>query len=167
MKLSSTIAFRGPTLAGVIVCLAFILFLRTSSPKIVSATEPPGAFDGTYVPDASRNSGAGLSTVPPCLRTESGVAGQGLTVADSVGTFLVGIQPEGALKIKPSKVSGKVDSTGNLDISKGMIRVAGKFDGPANDTPGHQNAFTGQLTIIVDKNKSCGYQLDLIHAPHH
>ena len=114
------------------------LLLAQTTPQ----TTPGGQFDGTYVPDRTRGSGGGLlAKTPPCRPTQADVFGQGLTVTNSVGTFLVGVQPQtfvingksyASPKIKPAKASGRVDSTGHLTISQGKIKVEGRFDGPAN-----------------------------------
>jgi hypothetical protein len=150
------------------VVVAFLILLslfQSHVARSVFATATTNSFDGRYVPDASRGSGNGLLTVPPCLGTESIALGQGMEVTNSIATFWVGIQPVGALKIKPSKISGNVDSNGKLDMSKKMVRVTGEFDGPANGKLDHQNRFNGTLTIIINSKKSCGYSLSLIHAP--
>ena len=157
--------FRGDVLAFVIGGL-----ILGSHSQLFSQTSPAShsqdSYDGTYVPDRTRNSGAAeLAKTPPCLATEAAAFGQGLTVAKSVGTFLVGVQPQGAPKIKPTKASGKVDATGSLAISQGMISLKGKFDGPANGELGHQNTFSAELTLRINRDTSCTYQLFLIHGP--
>lgn len=151
---------------GSLVSVILFSFGRVGSVSPLLANEGPGPFDGNYVPDASRRSGEGLLTSPPCLPSESVAFGQGLIVKNSVATFLVGVQPEGALKIRPSKVTGKVGPDGKLEMSKKMLKVTGQFDGPASDTRGHQNSFVGQLILIINDNRSCGYSLYLVHSPH-
>jgi hypothetical protein len=163
MKLSNIRYFQVKTLARVMGCLVLISPCQLA-PQTATGAGAPGPYDGTYVPDTSRNSGSPTMVTKPCLPSESVAFGQGLTVDKSIGKFLVGVQPQGAPKIKPDRASGKVDAAGNLAISQGMVRVNGRFDGPASGVIGHQNTFSGQLILNINSKTSCAYSLILIHG---
>jgi hypothetical protein len=68
--------------------------------------------------------------------------------------------------LTPNKLRGQVDSSGKLSLSKGKIGLSSaQFDGPANGAAGQENRLTGTLVIAVSKQVSCGYSVNLIHAP--
>src|ERR1700728_4817887 len=92
--------FQGPVLA---VTIGFLVLISPGQLLFTQATSA-NSFDGAYVPDTSRNNGApSVGSPSPCPSTVTGL-GQGLTVKHSMGKFLVGVQPVGALKITPTSV---------------------------------------------------------------
>lgn len=159
MKLGPYI-LRSSWVTGTLGCLFLCCAWQALLGQAAQANPSSVPFDGTYVPDPKwSDTSVLLGSGPQCPATNPGVLGQGLIVTNSLATFDVGVQQIGTRKIKPSKVNGKVGSDGTLTISKGMVRVNGRFDGP--NVTGQQNSFKGQFIVDFDRHNSCAYSLQL------